>query len=280
MRNPKSRTRPAEISRSPNNDFNFILNKIKNKSPFTFVRFSDGEMEIIRNNELIIKEGEIIWSKGRILHSYPRFDFKNFNPITNADLRDDLLEAAKFKSDNYIKGIPTSHNNALADRELMASLNQDSYSNLTFSDLFLNQNFIRFRYKVLPELLTFKDVYYVGNFRADPTRIVESWNHIQIPDDIFFDYQSNKKQLFNTLINVPVGSLILFSASSLSNIIAHQIFLNRSDLIILDVGTSIHDLVGLQSGIREYHLLLEKNNFKSIVKKLRYTINKSYKLKW
>jgi hypothetical protein len=280
MRNPKSKNRSAEISQSPKDDFNFVLNKIKNKSPFTFVRFSDGEMEIIRNNELIIKEGEIIWSKGRILHSYPRFDFKNFNPITNADLRDDLLEAAKFKSDNYIKGIPTSHNNALADRELMASLNQDSYSNLTFSDLFLNQNFIKFRYKVLPELLTFKDVYYVGNFRADPTRIVESWNHIQIPDDIFFDYQSNKKQLFNTLINVPVGSLILFSASSLSNIIAHQIFLNRSDLIILDVGTSIHDLVGLQSGIREYHLLLEKNNFKSIVKKLRYTINKSYKLKW
>jgi hypothetical protein len=237
-------------------------------------------MEIIRNKKLIIKEGEIISSKGRIIHSYPRFDFKNFNPATNSDLRDDLLEAAKFKSENFIKGIPTSHNNALTDRELMINLNKDSYSNLTFSDLFLNQNFIKFRRKVLPELLTFNDVFYVGNFRADPTKLLESWNHIQIPDDIFLDYQSNKKQIFDALINVPVNSLILFSASSLSNILAHQIFLKRNDLTIIDIGTSIHDLVGLQSGIREYHLLLEKNNFKSIIKIFRYKTNQSYKLKW
>jgi hypothetical protein len=280
MRNPISQNIPTEISQSPKRDFNLLFNKIKNKSPFTFVRFSDGEMEIIRNKELIIKEGEIIWSKGRIIHSYPRYDFKNFNPITNFDLRNDLLEAAKFESENYIKGVPTNHNNALIDRDLMVKLNQDSCSNLTFSDLFLNQNFLKFRRKVLPELLKFSDVYYVGNFRADPTKLLESWNHVQVPDDVFLDYQSNKKQIFEALINVPAYSLILFSASSLSNILAHQIFLRRRDLMILDIGTSIHDLIGLQSGIREYHLLLEKNNFKSIIKKLRYRMNKSYKLKW
>jgi hypothetical protein len=280
MRNPGNRNNSMRISQSPMGDFEVVLNKIRNKEPITFVRFSDGEMEIIRNKELIIKEGEIIWSKGKINHSYPRFDFKTFKPKTDFDLRADLIDSAEFRSENYIKGIPTSHNNAISDRDLMIKLNENSETELTFSDLFLNQNFLKFRNKVLPELLTFKDVFYVGNFRANPSKLCESWNHIQVPDDVFLNYQANKKQIFDLLINVPESSLLLLSASSLSNILAHQIFLIRRDLIVLDVGTSIHDLVGLQSGIREYHMLLEGRSIRSSIKKFRYKNSKNYNLKW
>jgi hypothetical protein len=101
-----------------------------------------------------------------------------------------------------------------------------------------------------------------------------------VPDDVFLNYQANKKQIFDLLINVPESSLLLLSASSLSNILAHQIFLIRRDLIVLDVGTSIHDLVGLQSGIREYHMLLEGRSIRSSIKKFRYKNSKNYNLKW
>ena len=280
MRIPDKHKKSFKISQSPNGDFNFLVCKIDNKSPFTFLRFSDGEMEIIRNEELVIKEGEIIWSKGKIKHSYPNFDFKTFSPESNSDLRADLIESAEFKSDYYIKGVPTQHNNAILDRNLMVELNGNSEENLTFADLLLNENFIKFRKIILPKLIENSEVYYVGNFRAAPSSVSVSWKHIQVPDNLFLNYQQTKKEILEKLIKIPINSIVLLSASSLSNILAHQLFLVRSDLIVLDVGTSIHDLVGLQGGIREYHLLLEPYTTKTFIKKIRYKFNKSYKLKW
>jgi hypothetical protein len=280
MRFPDDHKKSIKVSQSSKGDFNFLLSKIENKTPFTFLRFSDGEMEIIRNKELIIKEGEIIWSKGKIKHSYPKFDFKTFSPEINSDLRTDLISSAKFKSDNYIKGVPTHHNNAVLDRNLMFELNGKSKNNLTFADLLLNENFQKFRRDMLPKLIEIPEVYYVGNFRANPSSVCESWKHIKVPDNLFLNYQQTKKEILANLIKIPANSLVLLSASSLSNILSHQLYLARRDLIVLDVGTSIHDLVGLQSGIREYHVLLEPNNTRSIIKKFRYKYNKSYKLKW
>jgi hypothetical protein len=271
---------PLCIKQKSNLDFEALLNKISLKSPFSFIRFSDGELEIIRNRKLIIKSGEVIWSKGVNKHSYPAFDFKTFDPEVNFDLRSHLIESAKYSANSFIKGIPTTHNNALEDRDFMIELNGGSKFNLTFADLFLNQNFLKFRNRIIPKLLMYSNVFYVGNFRANPSSFSDSWIHVKVPDDVFLDYENKRKKINEILVNVPPNSLILLSASSLSNILAHQLVLSRNDLTILDVGTSLHDLVGLQSGIRDYHLLLSGNDYKSLLKKLRYKSRKGYRLKW
>jgi hypothetical protein len=196
------------------------------------------------------------------------------------DLREDLIKSAKHKSNNYIKGIPTQHNGAVVDRNLMVDLNGGSEINLTFADLFVNQNFMKFRLRIVPLLVGASSVFYIGNFRATPANFCEAWKHIQVPDNVFQNYQLNKKILLESLVNAPINSILLLSASSLSNILAYELNLVRNDLTILDVGTSLHDLVGLQSGIREYHILLETNEIKTIMRKYRYRLRKGYKLKW
>jgi hypothetical protein len=270
----------SRVIGSSKNDFNVIFSLIKSKSPFVFIRFSDGEMEIIRNKKLEINKNEVIWSKGRLKNTYPEFDFKLFDPKLHIDLHEDLVKAAKYTSHNYIKGVPTRHNNAKDDRDLMVKLNGDSRNNLTFADLFLNENFIKFRKKIIPQLVSFPNVYYLGNFRANPKSIDSSWHHIKVPDNVFQEYSKHKKILIQEILSVPLNSLILLSASSMSNILAFEVCRFRKDLTIVDVGTSLHDLVQLKSGIREYHILLEKNGMKNILKILRYKLTSRYKLKW
>ncbi len=270
----------SRVVGSSENDFNVVLNLIKSKSPFVFIRFSDGEMEIIRNRKLEINEYEIIWSKGRLKNVYPSFDFKLFDPKLHIALHADLVKSAEYTAGNFIKGVPTRHNNAKDDRDLMIKLNGDSRNNLTFADLFLNENFIKFRKKIIPLLLLFPNIYYLGNFRANPKAIDSSWHHIKVPDNVFQEYSKNKEILVQEILSVPVNSLILLSASSMSNILAFEVCRFRKDLTFIDVGTSLHDLVELKSGIREYHILLEKHGIKNILKILRYKRTSRYKLKW
>ena len=261
-------------------DFDQLLELLLKKIPFTFVRFSDGEMEIIRNHRLFIGDGRISWSKGEVEFSYPDFDKKDFLPERDVLLRDDLIASARFTDKNFIKGIPASHNKALDDRNLLVGLNDGSHKNLTFADLFINQNYLKFRRKVLPSFYRFEHVFYLGNFRSKPNLLNDNWKLIPLQDNFFENYEQVLGSSLSALQALPKHSLVLSSASSLTNILGHQILQHRQDLTFFDVGTSLHDLVGLQSGIREYHVLTQKNSPRVIYKKMRLVMRKNFKLNW
>ena len=261
-------------------DFHFLSDLLCKKEPFIFIRFSDGEMEIVRNYRLLIGDGHISWSKGEVEFRYPDFDSKEFIPERDAKLREDLLAAARFRSDFFYKGIPASHNQALADRDLLVELNGNSITNLTFADLFINENFLKFRKRVVPLLRKFDNVYYLGNFRATPELVDVSWKLIPLQDNFFENYENVLEASINVLKALPENSLVLSSASSLTNILGYQIRLFRKDLTFFDVGTSLHDLVGLQGGIREYHALIGNNSPRGIYRKMRLVCSKSFKLRW
>lgn len=261
-------------------DFNVLSELLGSRKPFTFVRFSDGELEVIRNNRLFIGEGRILWSKGEVEFRYPEFDRKDFLPERDVKFREDLLASAKYSERNFFKGIPTSHNQALVDRNLLVALNGESLDNLTFADLFINQNFLKFRKIIIPLLLKFTHVFYFGNFRSKPNLIHENWKLIPLRDNFFENYEQILNDLLIALKRLPRNSLVLSSASSLTNILGHKIHQCRQDITFLDVGTSLHDLVGLQSGIREYHVLLEGNSPRAIYKKIRFVTAKNFKLRW
>lgn len=261
-------------------DFNQLSKLLLEREPFTFIRFSDGEMEIIRNHRLLIGDGLISWSKGEVEFRYPDFDKKDFLPERDVRLRDDLIVSARFTAKNFIKGIPASHNKAVDDRNLLVDLNNGSLENLTFADLFINQNYLRFRRKVIPLFYRYEHVYYFGNFRSNPKLLNDDWNLIPLQDNFFENYEQVLSASLSALQALPMNSLVLSSASSLSNILGHKILQHRQDLTFFDVGTSLHDLIGLQSGIREYHMLTQRNSPRVIYKKLRLVTRKNFKLKW
>ncbi|MBP3140690.1 hypothetical protein ACTFQF_05540 [Aliivibrio fischeri] len=248
---------------------------LDNQEPFTFVRFSDGETEILKNRYLEISNGITIFRGQHFTNKYPEFDSKKFDPQSHQNIRKDLLESAMFKDMRFYKGIPTSHNDAINDRELMLRLNGGYDENITFADLLLNSNYKKYRCELIPLFSKYTNIYVIANHRAQLNGILSEAQHISVPDNFFGTYESCLERIMGVLQNVEKGALILSSASSLTKIIGHKLFLNRKDITFIDVGTSINDLLTLQNNIRDY-----LKDDRSLIEKLLLRTRKRFEIKW
>ena len=54
----------------------------------------------------------------------------------------------------------------------------------------------------------------------------------------------------------------------------------RPDITFIDIGTSLNDLLGLDSRTRAYHNLYFSKSIKEKIIAFRYTFIKEYKIKW
>lgn len=270
-----------QMSQKSKKDFYTLIEAFKTNTNFSFIRFSDGETEILRNNRLHIGPEYVYSSAGTFKFKYPPHDFKEFNPSRDVNFRKELIDAAKFRSPNFIKGIRTkSNNNGVQDREMMIQFNSGSVSNLTFSDLLINSNYKKFRTDFLPLILNVNNVYLIANFRAVVTNANSNWTHIPIPDNFIPKYKQVLDEVMIRIIELPPGSVVLASASSLSNLIGYHLWKVRQDVTFIDIGTTIHDLVDMGSGNRSYHIVSEKLSRKNMISKARYILQKGYYLKW
>jgi len=253
----------------------------KARKPFTFIRFSDGEIEILRNRKLILADGITEFRGMTYSNQFPVFDQKRFEPTKSQDVRRDLLESAMFREPSYYKGIPTKHNRALDDREFMLRLNGGFTPQMTFADLFLNSNVSLSRSKVLPFLVaSFEHLFVIGNWRCILKGYLQKGELVEIPDDFFSSYKQTLDSVLARLLSVPESALILSSASSLSNVVGHRLRVSRPDLTFLDIGTLLNDLLGLPLGIRSYHKLVNPKSIQGQISALRYKMSKEYNLTW
>jgi len=253
---------------------------LQKKIPFIFIRFSDGETEILRNRSLVIDKNKILFRGRKLKNIYPKHDFKNFNPSDSQPIRADLLKAAMYRGFNFYKGIPTRHNNAIKDREFMLRLNGGMDKYITFSDLFMNSNYEFFRTNFIAEFRKFKNITIIANHRARFNNFLTNANHIKIPDNFFSCYEQTILDINQQLDHLPIGSLILSSASSLSNIIGYQLHKKYpKKFTFIDIGSSMNDFIGLKSNVRTYHLL-NNRGLRTFILKNIYKLSKNYKIQW
>ncbi len=252
-----------------------IHDLLDSQEPFSFIRFSDGETEILKNRYLEISNGITIFRGQSFTNKYPDFDSKKFDPQCHRNIRKDLLESAMFKDMRFYKGIPTSHNDAINDREFMLRLNGGFDDNITFADLLLNSNYEKYRCELVPLISKYTNIYVIANHRATLSGILAEAQHIPVPDNFFGTYESCLDGIMTTMKNVEKGALILSSASSLTKIIGHKLFLKRQDITFIDVGTSINDLLLLQSNIRDY-----LKDDRTLIDKLLLRKRKRFEIKW
>lgn len=252
-----------------------IIKLLIAKEPFTFIRFSDGEIEILRNRYLEINNGKTSFRGREFSNNFPDFDKKIFNPDVHMRIREDLLASAAYRKKNFIKGIPTSHNDAVVDREFLIRLNGGFTDEMSFSDLFLNSNYSRYREDVVPLFSQYPSVYVIANYRANLKGAISNGKLIEIPDNFFESYEQVKENVLASLKNIEEGTLVLSSASSLSNVIGYELALIRQDITFIDVGTSINDLLSLDANTRRYH----STNF-DFVSKVKSLFSKGHKIKW
>ena len=262
-------------------DLNKIQKLVENSIPFTFVRFSDGEIEILKNRKLFIGD-KITEFRGRtFVNNFPEFDRKHFDPSINADLRNDLLSAAMFNDKYYIKGIPTAHNDMIEDREFLLRLNGRRDCQVTFTDLFLNSNFIYARKFFFPYIINhFDHISVVGNYRCRLNSELKNAKLFPVPDNLFSKYSEIKLSLISELERTAKFGLILSSASSLSNILGKELRLRRPDITFIDIGTALNDVLGLPMGTRAYHDLINPFGLRKNLRAWRYKLRKEYKLRW
>ena len=83
-------------------EFDKLLSLVKTREPFAFSRFSDGEVTVLRNKQVVIAEDHFIQhdihgEKKVYANSYLPEEHKSFVPSRNKREHEKLVEAFKFK---------------------------------------------------------------------------------------------------------------------------------------------------------------------------------------
>jgi hypothetical protein len=229
-------------------DFFKLLEKIKKHENFAFTRFSDGEVFVMQNKELIlakenVRVGETVYNFG-----YDEEDHKHFDPSEHGFLKDALLDAYKFKKDNYFVGGICS-NCTCASRDYKGWM-QEQYGemdeNYMTTNLLVNSNYSIFISQMLPEIkkrelviicnekATFpdKDLKIKKHFKVGKNCIVNDWHLIE---EISSWIEENDIE----------NCLFLFSASSLSEVLIHKLYDKHGNNTYIDVGTTMNKSFGL-----------------------------------
>lgn len=231
-------------------DFEKIRSFLEDGVNFAFTRFSDGEICIMQNRELKLDSTNVVMGKTTYNFGYSSEDHKHFIPEEHGHVRDKLIDAYKFKQENYFVG-GICQNCTCASREFagwMHDLYGEPDDSLTSANLLVNSNYPNFIKKVLPILQT-RQVVFVCSENAN---LVNAGFQ-----DIVKDFRVGKNCIVNDLgLSEQVGQWIddndiknhvfLFAASSLSEIMIHELYSKFPDNTYIDVGTTLHRQLGLK----------------------------------
>lgn len=242
--------------------FFLLYNKLKNNENFAFSRFSDGELRIMQNKELVLahdhfKIGDAV--QGGFY--YPE-DWKSVNPIEHPHVREKLMEAYQYKKYNYYVGLSCKCCVGEADFKQMVEWRGSDDEFLTWSNLWVNGNYPLFRQYMIPEFLNHKIVYILNenaNINGLPFPLVKDFRVGE--NCIINDFDKHEEILEWIEENNIENHVFLFSASSVSNFAIYELYKKHENNTYIDIGTTLNVELGMK-GIRGY---LRGNNNKICV---------------
>jgi hypothetical protein len=229
--------------------------KLLNKENFAFARYSDGEMYILQNKELKLDQGQIKIGESLSYGPYKKADFKHYDPNVHGEFRDKLIEAFKYKINNYFVGI--SCRCCVGQESFNEQINlrggDDEFT--TWANLFVNSNYPIFVQEILPVLQTYDTVmichedanlekleFVTNNFRVGYNAMINDYHKIQ-------DIKNWIKE------NNVTNKLFLFSASTFSNLAIYELYKDFPNNTYLDIGTCLTPFMNMpteRSYLQEY----------------------------
>jgi hypothetical protein len=227
-------------------DFYRLLKLLKIREPFAFNRFSDGELYILQNKELILDAQQVKVGHNITEGIYKSEDFKRFHPEKHSFYRDRLVDAFKFKKRNYFKGL--SCRCCVGDESFQWQLDfHGEYDrNFTWANLFVNGNYAKFIHEMYPVFNEYKTVF-VCNENADLSVLPFLVNDFRVGYNAMVqDYGliEGIKSWINE--NNIKGHLFLFSASSFSKMAIHQLYEFCDRNTYIDVGTTLNPFMDMR----------------------------------
>ncbi|MEH0860071.1 hypothetical protein [Halobacteriovorax sp. DPLXC-1] len=228
-------------------DFYKILLKLQNGESFAFNRFSDGELFILQNKELVLGDNLIKIGNTERTGPYTKEDHKHFDPKEHSFYRDRLLEAFKYRADNYFKGIScrccVGDENLEWQLDILDEPHGDEY--LTWANLLVNGNYPLFIAEMFPLFTEYKTVYIcsekcnlesldfiVKDFRVGFNAMINDYHKIDEISD-WIECNNIKNHLF------------LFSASSFAKMAIHQLYEKHPNNTYMDIGTTINAFIDM-----------------------------------
>lgn len=255
-------------------DFIALTRMLEAKEPFAFTRFSDGELLILQNRRIVISGSEAFahdrWGRGQ----WGEEEHKTFTPGKDEELRLKLHASFVHRQPNYFKGICCKccvgeQNWAwqfgpgnLTEAEL-------SEKTLTWANLLINANYSFFVQRMVPLFSSFP-VVVVVNEKANLTTL-PFYNSIvkdfRVGQNCHISGQHLIFDMTKWVTENPQyqsGTLFLFGAASLSNLLIHSLFSAFPNNTYMDVGSTMNPMMGLDGwkGSRDYlraYWLGEKN---------------------
>lgn len=226
-------------------DFYRTYNLLKAQEPFAFNRFSDGELYILQNKEVILDANLVKVGSEVTKGLYKEEDYKRFHPAEHSYYRDRLIDSFKFTKRNYFKGL--SCRCCVGDENFQWQLDfhGDYDDNFTWANLLVNGNYPKFIREMYPLFNNFKTVF-ICNKRAELSLLPFVVKDFRVG----YNAMVNDYGLIETIKhwiddNKIEGHLFLFSASSFSKMAIHQLYRHCDRNTYIDVGTTLNPFVHL-----------------------------------
>jgi hypothetical protein len=233
-------------------DFFAMYHRLKSGVPFAFTRFSDGELRIMENKELILGEDFNKIGRRRRRSRYTPEDRKHFNPAKHQHVREKLMLAYQYKAKNYFVGLSCRCCVGDAGFNKMVDWYGGDDDQLTWANLWVNANYKLFREYMIPAFSENK-VAYIVNEAADlsglPFEVVKDF---RIGDNCIVNDFNKHEEVDRWITDRSIKRhLFLFSASSLSNIMIYELYRWHPQNTYIDIGTTLNIELGLP-GTRGY----------------------------
>lgn len=234
-----------------NEEFFYFLNKIKNNVPFSLSRWGDGELMILENKFIDlrnVKNGEFRYDPNIKEYDYVR----------------GILGKSYIEKDyEYYIGVACPCCVGQEKYQYMKDKSEQDEEHLTWANIFVNDNYRYFMNDFIKEMNN-HDVIMVVNKKADTSKLpfdvektykvgTDAWyNDYSIIEDIKNDYNNSKNKVF------------LFAAGPLANILTYELWVHMNkNNIYLDIGSTLDTQMGMKP-TRGYHMGAKTLNKKCI----------------
>lgn len=237
-------------------EFYYFLNKFKNEENFALLRFSDGELYMLQDRNIILDinrvsvEGICETNNG---HKY--YDKKTFNSDVHIDFKNKLMHSFLHRQENYYVGIScrccVGNDNYNWQLEKLGG----DHNNLTWSNVLLNSNYPIFMEEFYPEIIK-RGAYIICNEHADLNGLnwvkhsfrlgTDSFTNTNLIDEIDAYIKNNKLN----------NEVFLFSASAFSNVAQYELFKKYPNNTYIDIGTTLSYVFKIPSNrgyLNEYY---------------------------
>jgi hypothetical protein len=219
--------------------------KLEEQEHFAFSRYSDGEMYILQNKELVLGNGVIQIGDEKQGGIYQQPDFKHFDPKEHGFYQQKLVESLQYKQHNYFKGISCSCCVGTEAFDWQVDLAGGDDDSLTWANLWVNGNYPIFITHILPIFYS-RDCVFVGHTDANLERLPFIKKDFRVGYNAMInDYGKIEeiKQWIND--NNITNHVFLFSASTFTNLAIVELFRDYPNNTYIDIGTCLTPMMDM-----------------------------------